>query len=145
MKKGFTLIELLIVIAIIAILASIVMVAMSGARNKARDARIKGDISQVRSLAELLYDTDAYSYDNLCVDENNLISSGKGDLGPQFDSLQDDIVSQNATITCHSASTTYCVEVNLQTTGSGYYCVDSTGFTTTTSATTCASGSISCQ
>jgi prepilin-type N-terminal cleavage/methylation domain-containing protein len=145
MKKGFTLIELLVVIAIISILASIVMVAMSGSRDKAKDARIKGDLSQVRSLAELLYDTDAYSYDNLCVSATSFLTSGKGDLDAQFKSLQDDIVSQGATIICWDSSTTYCVEVNLQTAGSGHYCVDSTGLATTTSATICAEGNISCQ
>jgi len=145
MKKGFTLIELLVVIAIIAILASIVMVAMSGARDKARDARIKGDLAQVRSLTEMLYDTDDYSYDDLCADENNLLSSGKGDLGAQFKSLQDDMVTQGATTTCYDSATAYCVSMDLQTTGAGYYCIDSTGLATTTAANNCTSTSISCS
>jgi len=144
MKKGFTLIELLVVIAIIAILASIIMVAMTGAREKARDARIKGDLAQVRSLTEMLYDTDSYSYDDLCADANNLLSSGKGDLGAQFKSLQDDMVTQGATTTCYDSATAYCVSMDLQTTGAGYYCVDSTGLATTTAANNCTSTSISC-
>jgi prepilin-type N-terminal cleavage/methylation domain-containing protein len=52
-EKGFTLIELLVVIAIIAILATLVLIALDGARESARDADRKGAISQVRSASQL--------------------------------------------------------------------------------------------
>lgn len=45
--NGFTLIELLVVISIIALLASVVLVALNGARDKAKITRASADIQQI--------------------------------------------------------------------------------------------------
>jgi len=58
---GFTLIELLLVVAIIGLLASIVLVSISGARSKARDAE---RISDMQAIAQALamYEGDSGHY-----------------------------------------------------------------------------------
>ena len=70
---GFTLIELLVVISIIGILSSFAMVSLNSARNKARDALRKADMTQMRTAINLYYDENGKypacgSYDGNAVD-----------------------------------------------------------------------------
>ena len=55
-QKGFTLIELLVVIAIIGLLSSIVLASLNTARNKARIARAKADMHQIKIATQLFLD-----------------------------------------------------------------------------------------
>ncbi len=52
---GFTLIELLVVIAVIALLSSIALIALSSARQKSRDAKRIGDMTQMNNAMELYF------------------------------------------------------------------------------------------
>ena len=54
-RKGFTLIEMLVVIAIIGLLSSVVVIGLSGARSKARDAKRIADIRQIQNGLEVAY------------------------------------------------------------------------------------------
>jgi len=61
-NKGFTLIELLVVVAIIGVLATVVLGALGTARDKAKDAKIKATMSQMRTQAELFRITHGSYY-----------------------------------------------------------------------------------
>ncbi len=70
-QKGFTLIELLVVIAIIGVMAALVIVNLSTANKKSRDARRKADLSEVRTAMELYFDANT-GYPPLTVSGANI-------------------------------------------------------------------------
>lgn len=58
---GFTLIELLVTISIISLLSSVVLSSLRSARDKANDAKTKGQLSNLRQAAALYYDSTGQS------------------------------------------------------------------------------------
>ncbi|MFW5853385.1 MAG: type II secretion system protein [Patescibacteria group bacterium] len=56
--KGFTLIELLVVISIIGILSGIVMTSLGSARERANEAAVLSNLSQIRPGAEIYYNSN---------------------------------------------------------------------------------------
>jgi prepilin-type N-terminal cleavage/methylation domain-containing protein len=60
-QNGFSLIELLVVITIIGILTALFITNMVGVRERARDARVKADLNELKTALRLYYN-DAQEY-----------------------------------------------------------------------------------
>ena len=90
-RHGFTLIELLVVISIIGILTSIAVVSLNDARYKARDAKRKADLAQLRVALAMYYD------DNLEYPKCGDLDKDRSDFGATADcynnSLEDALIS----------------------------------------------------
>lgn len=149
-NKGFTLIELLVVIAIIGILASLVLVALGNARDKAADARIKSNISQLRTLAESVYDNNGSSYATVadCFGEGgDAADCGGANTLTSVTSLRGDIADAGSTLTAtvSEGGDDYCVAATLVSDSSSQFCADSSGITQqgnfTCTAGACTAGS----
>jgi len=101
---------MLVVIAVIGILAATVLTSLGPAREKARDTRIKSALTQVRNVAEILYDGD---YDDL--------SLGHSDIAP----LATEISDNGGSLDLSVGSLDYRASSQLNL--GDYFCVDSSG------------------
>ncbi len=102
-----------IYIIIIGISSSIVLVSLGGAREKAKDARIMADMSQLRSVIEIYY------YDR----EEGF--TGVNCFSTELSSICSDIKKYAGEIpTIKSSAENYCLYVKLPS--KGYYCLSNT-------------------
>jgi len=102
-KRGFTLIELLVVIAIIGVLATIVMVSLSGAKSKSRDAKRQADIKSIQLALSLYYNDNGMYPKNIYSTSGSAPSNG---LAPTY--LPVVPRDPQSTTACTDSSGQYC-------------------------------------
>lgn len=133
-SSGITFIEILLVVGILGILITLVLTTVTTSRAKAIDNRIRSNVSQMRILSEIAFDSLGGEYVNWSQEPDiqteltrllEKIDEDYGDpAGPPY-----------VTVIRESQSQDFCVSAPLTTSDGSFYCIDATGkFKTTTSA-----------
>jgi prepilin-type N-terminal cleavage/methylation domain-containing protein len=122
-SRGFTLIELLVVIAIIGILSSVVLASLNSARQKGTAAKIKSELAGLRAAAEIYYDNNTSSYNNLFTSNTTCVSTDTS--VNQYLSSITTAAGGAANVSCNSAAAAYAAAAAMPS--GGFWCVDSAG------------------
>lgn len=126
-NKGFTLIELLVVVAIIGILSGIVLTSLGDAREKAKDARIKSQLSSMRSQAEIYYDNNGQSYGTASTCGDGMFSDNSPDSLLNLVSQVEEDNGESNNVSCYSNDQEWAVSSPLVGDSNIHFCVDSNG------------------
>ncbi|MES2994636.1 MAG: prepilin-type N-terminal cleavage/methylation domain-containing protein [Patescibacteria group bacterium] len=152
--RGFTLIELLVVIAIIGILSSVVLASLNTARNKGADAAVKSNLSSARAEAEIFYDSNNNRYSTTVTAPTMTGTGGTGVCAATGANVIGDSVNaalgasgSSATLatSCYANSERWAAMVALKTTTAEIYCVDSTGYASSTNPGPAISADANCD
>lgn len=128
-QQGFTLIELLIVIAIIAVLAAIILGSLGSARTKATDAKIKQQLTSMRSLADLYTGTGtAFAINNCATTAGTLFETANRGLGSLLAGITLGTTATRCVSTVGQPSDGNVVWAVAAQMSSGAWCVDSSGW-----------------
>jgi prepilin-type N-terminal cleavage/methylation domain-containing protein len=154
--RAFTLLELLVVIAIIGTLSSIVLSSLDTAQNKAADSAVKEELANTRAQAELFYSGDGNSYNHKVAPLNDVCWAGTDLEGtPSINAMvlqaAKDVGISTVSIVvaggpgiavCNTSAlgNAWAAQVPLKQVAGTYFCVDSTGFASTTYTNALSSG-----
>lgn len=125
MKKGFTLIELLVVIAIIGILSSVVLASLTTARTRGQAAAIQSEMSNMRAQAELYYSTNSNTYGSSSDCTTSSVFNGTNGL----QNLIAGVDNKGGGLSCKASGSAWAAKTTTAV-GGTYFCVDSTGMST---------------